>query len=184
MLSQNYIYLYHLDEWLFLPEYPDSLSDRMDSSFARTNALSRTAPVFTYSNSGPRSVNVRVHLHRDLVDSVNAMTSNMTQEDGEDYVETLIRKIQAIALPRYDFGNKSVIPPMIALRVGNDVFIKGVVVGGVSITYEKPIMRNNKYAQATISFDVYEVDPYDAESVSRMGSFRGITRAFKDGKYA
>lgn len=183
LMSQNYIYLYHTDEWLYLPEYPDEISDRMNSTFAQTNALSRTAPVFTYSNSGPRTVNVRLHLHRDLLDDANSKTGNMQRNEDEDYIETLVRKIQAIALPRYDFANKGVVPPMVALRIGNDIFVKGVVIGGVSITYEKPIMRNNKYAQATIAFDVYEVDPYDAESVSALGSFRGVTQTFKDGKF-
>ena len=192
LMSQNYIYLYHIapvatdgDEWLFLPEYPDEVSDRMNSTFAQTNALSRTAPVFTYSNSGPRTVNFRMHFHRDLLEDANRNAgNNFSRNEGEDYVEALVRKIQSIALPRYDFENKAVVPPMIALRIGNDIFVKGVVIGGVSITYEKPIMANNKYSQATIAFDIYEVDPYDAESVSEWGSFRGITRMFKDGKYS
>ena len=28
-LITNYLYLYHLDEWLLLPEYPDSVSDSL-----------------------------------------------------------------------------------------------------------------------------------------------------------
>ena len=48
---------------------------------------------------------------------------------------------------------------MVAVRFGNEIFIKGVVTTGVSVTYEKPILSNNKYAVVTIAFTVSEVDP-------------------------
>ncbi|MBO7078476.1 MAG: hypothetical protein J6W64_01540 [Bacilli bacterium] len=43
----------------------------MGSNFVPTNALGRTAPVYTYSNSGPRSVQIDLQLHRDMMDDVN-----------------------------------------------------------------------------------------------------------------
>ena len=179
----NYIYLFHTDEWVLIPEYPEQVQDMMRSTFASTNALSRTAPVYSYSYSGPRSVQVQLHLHRDTLDDINADASNMKVDvdDGDDLLDTLIKRIQSIALPRYSVANKEVVPPMIAVRFGNEIFIKGVVDGGVSVSYEKPILDNNKYAHATLSFTVYETEPYDAESVSQLGSFRGITKTFKDG---
>lgn len=181
----NYIYLYHTDEWLLLPQYPDSISDKLTSTFAQQNALSRTAPIYAYSNSGPREVNVSLELHRDMVNNENIKASNMKVEvlDNEDYVDTLIKRLQAIALPKYDSTKKAITPPMIAIRFGQDIFVKGVVNGGISIEYQKPILYNNKYAKAVVSFNVYEVTPYDADSVSELGSFRGITQQFKDGIY-
>lgn len=176
----NYIYLFHTEEWLLLPEYPDSVQDKMDSTFARTNALSRTAPVITYSYSGPRDVQIQLHLHRDLVDDLNIDYSKWDLEPGEDFIESLLRKLQAIALPVYNASNKSVIPPMVAVKLGNDIFIKGVVIGGVSIEYQKPILADNRYAQANLNFTVYEVEPYDATTVGKDGSFRGITQTFRD----
>lgn len=182
-LIPNYLYMYHTDQWLVLPEYPDSISDSLGSSFQETNALSRTAPVLSYNNSGPRKVQVQLHFHRDMLNEVNYQTSNMIVDIGEDYVDALLRQIQAIALPKYNASQKEVVPPMIAIRFGNDIFIKGVVNSGISIEYQKPILDNGKYSQITISFDVTETDPYDAESVQKLGSFRGITQAFKDGIY-
>lgn len=182
-LPNNYIYLYHIDKWLVLPEYPDSISDKLDSTFSQQNALSRTAPVFTYSNSGPRTVQVNLHLHRDMMDDVNYDTSNLRVDIDEDYVDALVRNLQAIALPSYSEASKLVNPPMVAVKFGEEIFIKGVVVGGVSITYEKPIIVGDRYAQVNLSFSVCETDPFDAESVSKMGSFRGITSQFKDGIY-
>ena len=45
-MIQNYIYFYHVEKFCVIPEYPDSISDSMSSTFAQTNALSRSAPVF------------------------------------------------------------------------------------------------------------------------------------------
>ena len=180
-LITNFIYLYHTDEWLLLPEYPDSIQDKMGSTFQMQNALSRTAPVFSYSNSGPREVQVQLHLHRDILDGVNIDGSNFELDEDEDYVDALVRKLQAIALPAYKVSNKAVVPPMVAIKFGNEIFIKGVVNGGVSIEYQKPILDNDKYANVVLNFNVYEIEPYDAESVGIEGSFRGITQTFKDG---
>lgn len=180
----NYIYMYHTDEVIYLPTYPESITDTLQSNFQQTTALSRSAPVFSYSNSGPRSMTFQFELHRDLLDSVNANgLSNATLEVGEDYVNALIRKIQAIALPRYVEASKSVIPPMVAIRIGagEDIFIKGVVIGGVTVAYAPPMLANGQYALVTIGFTVYEVDPYDADTVMELGSFRGISRAFRNG---
>jgi len=182
-LIDNYIYLYHTDTWLLLPEYPDSVSDKMMSTFGQQNALSRTAPIFSYSNSGPRTVQINLHLHRDMLEDVNIDTSNLKLDVDEDYVDALIRNLQAIALPSYREAEKMVNPPLIAVKLGNEIFVKGVVIGGVSILYEKPIMIGDRYAQCTLNFEVYEVDPFDAESVSQLGSFRGITKQFKNGIY-
>lgn len=183
-LIDNYIYLFHTDEFVLIPTYPDSIQDSMRSSFSETNALSRSAPVFSYSNSGPRRVQVSLNLHRDMMEAMNYNTSNLVIEDlDDDYVDTLIKKLQSIALPKYSVTSKSVQPPMVAIRFGNEIFIKGVVNDTINVTYEKPILENNKYAQVTISFTVSEIDPYDAESVQEQGSFRGLTRSFKNGIY-
>ena len=77
-------------------------------------------------------------------------------------------------MPSYGSSEKMVNPPMVAVRFGNDIFIKGVVDGGVSITYSTPILVGEKYAHVQISFTVKEVDPFDATSVMQSGSFRGI----------
>lgn len=183
-LPDNYIYISHLGadgEYLILPSYPDSIQDSMSSTFQQQNALSRSAPIFTYSNSGPRSIQISLSLHRDMMDDVNLKASNITLEDGEDYVDTLIKKLQSIALPKYNIVNKAVEPPLVAIRLGNEIFIKGIVNGGVTVTYNKPILSNNKYALVQISFTVYETDPYDATSVAKNGGFRGITRTMKNG---
>lgn len=182
-LIDNYIYLYHTDEWVLIPVYPDQIADSMSTTFNSTNALSRSAPVFSYSNSGPRTVQINIDLHRDMMDEVNYGKANLRVDIGDDYVDTIIKRLQSIALPRYQASSKSVVPPMVAVRFGEEVFIKGVVNSNITVTYKKPILSNNKYAVVSINFNVLEVDPYDADSVSQLGSFRGLTRTFKNGIY-
>jgi hypothetical protein len=116
-----------------------------------------------------------------MLDDVNLNVSNLKIENlNDDYVDTLIKKLQSIALPKYLSGSKTVTPPMVAIRFGDEIFIKGVVNGGITVTYNKPIIivngNESKYAQVTIGFSVSEVDPYDALSVGLLGGFRGLTR--------
>ncbi len=178
----NYIYLYHADKFIIIPEYPETIMDNMTSSFNQTTALSRSAPVFTYAYSGPRIVNFSLELHRDMVNDLNITAGNTNLKSNvvsqtDDYVDILIKELQSIALPRYNVNNSAVIPPRVAVRFGNELFISGVVNTTVQCTYSKPILSNGKYAKVTISFAVSEYDPYDATSVSQLGSFRGITSA-------
>ena len=178
----NYIYLYHTEKFIIIPEYPESITDNMTSTFNQTTALSRSAPVFTYANSGPRVVTINLELHRDMVNDLNITAGNTNLKSNvvsqtDDYVDILIKELQSIALPRYNVNNRAVIPPRVAVRFGNELFISGVVNSAIQCTYSKPILSNGKYAKVSISFTVYEYDPYDATLVSQLGSFRGITSA-------
>ena len=181
----NYIYIYNLGVKVNIPVYPENITDSLQSNFQQTNALARTAPVFTYQNSGPRSMNFQIALHREMLDDANkGGLSNAELYVGEDYIDYLIRNLQAIALPTYNEGSKAVVPPQVAVRIGegDDIFIRGVVVGAVTVGYSLPILSNGKYAQVSIAFSVYETEPFDAKLVSQMGSFRGIVGAFKNGQ--
>lgn len=151
----------------------------MQSTFASTNALGRSAPVYTFSNAGPRTVQIDIALHRDIMDDINVGVSNSLLAVGEDYIDNLINALRAIAVPRYNLSNKAVEPPLVALRLGREIFIKGVVTGGIGLTYEKPILSNDKYAQVRLSLTISEVDPYDATSVYKNGGFRGVVNTFK-----
>lgn len=173
-LITNYLYMYHTNQFVILPSYPDRFDDRLDVHFNSETPMLRTSPIFSYSKSGPRDINVTLTLPRDIMSQINTGKSNLKMEIGDDYVDTMIKQLQAIALPRYASSNKMVDPPLIALRFGNEIFIKGIVVGSINTTFEKPILKNDKYAQVSISFGVQEVDPYDALSVQQNGLMRGL----------
>lgn len=175
-LIDNYIYLYHTKTLVVLPTFPESLEDQMSVNFTPATILSRSAPIYSYSSSGPRTVQVSLSLHRDMMNEVNTTTTNynVPQLSNEDYIDYLIRNLQSIALPEYAKSEKMVNPPVIAVRFGDEIFCKGIVSGGVGVTYSGPILRTNKYALANISFSVSEIDPYDATTVKSMGSLRGL----------
>lgn len=173
-MIENYIYLYHVNQFIVIPTFPDSITDSISVNFNKSTPMSRSAPIYSYSDSGPRSLQISLDLHRDMMTQLNRNVSNIPVVVGEDYVDTLVKQIQAIALPAYGASEKLVDPPMIAVRFGNDIYIKGVVTGAVSVTYAVPILQNNKYAHVQVSFNVEEVDPYDAQSVMQTGSFRGL----------
>lgn len=178
-MIENYIYLYHLDMFVVLPTYPESISETLNSTFAETSILARSAPIYSYSYSGPRTITFNLSLHRDMMSQINYGVSNLKVDIGDDYVDTIIKQLQAVALPKYAANSKMVNPPMVAVRLGNDLFIKGVVNGGITTTYSLPILSNGKYAQVQLSFTVSEVDPYDAETVVTQGGLRGLSRTLE-----
>lgn len=184
ILPDCYIYISHLDsediKYWQLPGYPDEVTDNMNSTFADSTALGRSAPVYTFSSSGPRTIQITLNFHRDMFEE---MASNIIPKDDEDKAESFIHALQAIAVPKYNLSNKAIEPPLVAIRLGREVFIKGIVSGGVSVTFRKPILVNEKYAAMTVSFTVSEVDPYDSSTVFKNGSFRGLTATLRHGMH-
>lgn len=184
-----YIFLHHVKNIkgkngviILLPSFADEVNDTIQINYASSSPLARSAPIYSYQNSGPRSLQVSFNLHRDMMWQLNYRESNLplNKEDGDDYVDILAREIQAIALPTYSVSEKMVNPPLVSLRLGNDIFIKGVVTGSVSVRYGYPILENNKYAKVDISFGLNEVNPYSADDVIKMGSFRGMSATLAD----
>lgn len=173
-MIENYIYMYHVQQFIVIPTYPESLTDTLSVEFASSTPMSRSAPIYSYSKSGPRQITIKLDLHRDLMTQLNKDVSNIPVSPGDDYVDTLIKQIQAIALPVYGATEKMVDPPIIACRFGNDIFIRGVVEGSVGVDYDLPIISGNKYAHVGVSFTIVEVDPYSAPQVMTSGSFRGF----------
>lgn len=187
VLPDCYLYISHLDEdyqcWQ-LPGYPDEVSDQMNSHFQDSSALGRSAPVYTFSSSGPRTVSFNLEFHRDMFEEINEFHKTefggSKFATGDDMAEQFIHALQAIAVPKYNLSNKAIEPPLVCIRLGREVFIKGVVTSGITVTYKKPILSNEKYAIVGVSFSVSEVDPYDSTTVFKNGSFRGLTATLRE----
>ena len=107
-MIENYIYLYHVDKFIVLPTYPESIQETLNSTFTETAILSRSAPIQTYASSGPRTVNISLQLHRDMMTQINYGVSNIKLGIGDDYVDTIINELQAVALPKYMAAQKVV----------------------------------------------------------------------------
>lgn len=190
-MIDNYIYLYHTKTLIAIPTYPESISDQINTTFASATPLARSAPIFSFSNAGPRSFQVSLSLHRDMMNEVNISASKLKLDNlaEEDYVDTLIKQLYAIALPKYGATEKKVDPPLIAVRFGSEIFCKGIVNGGITVEYTGPILgygtngTEDKYAQVNVSFTVTEIDPYDADSIMTSGGFRGISKSLEKRVY-
>ena len=57
----------------------------------------------------------------------------------------------------------------------NNVFIKGEITSDLGITWTYPILSNGKYSNITISFTISEIDPYDARTARKVGSYRNVS---------
>lgn len=182
-MIDNYVYMYHTGTLLALPTYADSITDVMSVNFVSSTPLARSSPIYSYANSGPRQLSFTFNLHRDMMQAINYGVSNLDTTLNDDYVDYLINSLQACAVPEYSSTDKMVDPPMVAVRLGNDIFIKGVVLGNVSVTYELPILTTGKYASAKVSFVVAEVDPYSADTIQIAGSFRGLSTTLERNVY-
>ena len=180
-MIDNYIYLYHTDTLIAIPAYPEQISDAMNSNYSSTTPLSRSAPIYSYVSSGPRSFAVSLNLHRDMMNDINIASSNLKIDnlDDEDYVDIMIKQLNAAVLPRYAAAEKMVNPPIVAVRFGKDIFCKGVINGGLTTTYSGPILKTDKYAVVNIDFTISEIDPYDADTVMQVGHYRGLNTSLE-----
>lgn len=187
ILPDCYLYISHMDEeyqYWQLPGYPDDITDSMQSTFQNSTALGRSAPVYTFSNAGPRTVQISLRFHRDMFEAENEhlkMHLNPKLREEDDLAENFIHALQAIAVPKYNLANKAIEPPIVAMRLGQEIFIKGIVSSSISVKYGKPILVNEKYATIEVSFTITEVDPYDSTTVFQNGSFRGLTATLRKG---
>ena len=175
-MIDNYIYLYHTDTLIALPLYPDSIDDSYSVEYSGTSTLSSAAPIYSFAHSGPRQLGINLKLHRDMMNSINTENTSLKIDNlsDDDYLDVAIKQLQSMAVPRYRALERMVTPPIVAVRFGDDIFCKGIISGQVTVTKEAPILVNNKYAIVNVSFSVLETDPYDADTVMQLGSFRGL----------
>ena len=196
-MIDNYIYFYHTDTLIALPSYPESIADHMAIQYNPTSPLSSTAPTYSFQSAGPRSFDISIPLHRDLMSNINITNSILTKRipnlttqidvpkegtdetetltvSNSDYVDILIKQLYGAALPEFNASEKAVNPPVIAVRFGNDIFCKGVVSSGITVTYGVPILEGNRYANVTVAFTINEITPYDASMAMRLGGYRGF----------
>lgn len=187
-IIDNYLWISNLGEnglYFILPTWPNSIQDQMQNSYNPTNSLSRSAPMYSYQYSGPRTISFNLELHREMLDLVNITNDtiikykNTLKEDSYDTVDTLLKAVSSLSAPKYTLSTRAVEPPTVAVKIGTEVYIKGIVNNSINIEYRKPLIKyedgKTRYAVCSINFVVTEVDPYDSATLYRTGSFRNIT---------
>ena len=126
---------------LNIPCYPTSISDSVSANFSSESLFTSTEPYVVFSNSGPRSVSVSFRFHRE-----------MRGIDYDTYIDTIIYTLQAACYP----VNDGAMAVPVRLIIANEINIMGVLSGGVSTSYEPPII-DGKYNIVNISFTIQEV---------------------------
>lgn len=167
--TDNYIIFHHTGKSFIIPVDPDSITDSMGASFATNYPLSRSAPIYSYQNSGPRSVQVSFTLHRDLCREFNP--------GSQDMVEELIDNLEGMVLPDYNSANKVVNPPIVSLKIRDEIYIKGVVSGTVGKNFQLPLLNYGgqyKYAVVSLNFSIQEIQPYSASILSTVKGGRRL----------
>ena len=183
---ENYIYFHHLDLCIALPTYADSINDNQSVTFSQNNPMGRSAPLYSYSYSGPRSIMFDFRLHRDEMTAIAYNKSRYGNLPDYDIVEAFIKQMRAAALPVYAASAKMVNPPIVSVKCSSDIFITGIVSGNVNVSYDLPIIQYNgedKYAKVGVSFTLCEIDPYDAEEVITVGGYRGVPTSLSRNTY-
>lgn len=169
--TDNFIYFHHIGKSITIPVDPLAVTDSMSASWASSTPLSRSAPIYSYQNSGPRSVQFQFQLHRDLVKQFNP-------DWGEDPVDELITNLEACVLPTYQETGKIVNPPIVSIKLRDEIYIKGIV-NSVGKSFSLPIIYyasatnpGYKYAVVDLNLNVQEITPQDASIISRTGGYR------------
>lgn len=164
--NDNYIIFHHTGKKIIIPVDPATLSDSMGANFSSQTPLSRSAPIYSYGGSGPRIVNFQFTLHRDLCNQFNP--------GSVDSVDELITNLDAMVLPDYNSAGKIVNPPIVSVKIRDEIFIKGIV-RNTSHSFELPIINYGgkyKYAVVGLNFAVEEVTPFSASILPKIGQFR------------
>lgn len=128
-------------EVLYMPCYPKSISDSLSVQHGSQSLFTSTEPYVVYNSSGPRTVSVSFQFHRE-----------MRGYDNDTYIDNIIDTIEAACYPLND-GTMSVETRLI---IGKDISIRGVITGGVSVSYSGPII-DGKYNVIDINFTIQEV---------------------------
>ena len=92
-------------------------------------------------------------------------------------VDTLIDNLDQMVLPDYNSAGKIVNPPVVSLKLRDEIFIKGIVTQ-CSHTFKLPIISyggKNKYALVGLNFSVEETTPYSASIIPNIGQYRNVS---------
>ena len=130
-----------------MPCYPTSLSDSASVTYSPHTIFGTTQPYMNYVNSGPRTVSASFSLHREMCGESPATLM------GTSKVDNIIKAIEASMYPADNNGIEGV---KSSLLVGKQLYISGVINGGISVSYSGPII-DGKYNVCDFSFTITEV---------------------------
>jgi hypothetical protein len=146
------------DESMDIPVYPETVSDGRSATYTQMpDLLYQYEPWYVYESSGPRTVTLRFHFHRDMWNG----------DHTKGGANKLIRFCQANCYPRY--SGSSVYTSTVTLYINGSVFIHGILTD-VSPDWGGPIGHDGWYLECDLNMTFTEiaVNPLNYDSVRKL----------------
>lgn len=138
--------IHNNNQVVYLPSYPDEVSDSTSVNWAETGIIGRSTPIYSYNSTSARTISFSFDLHREMPKYLGENNRNKIYD-----VETILEVIRKCAYPNYE--NSGLKPPIVLFRFGQ--FKTRGIVTNVSYTWKKPIV-DKKYQLCTVSISMYE----------------------------
>lgn len=160
--SLSYVILYERNSpigSMYLPVFPDEVTDSNGVNFSPTNILGRSVSYQTYSSSS-RDVNFSLELHEEIVPQ---------SYPSYDYVRNLVAFIQSAEYPEYASGQVN--PYEIEFVIGTHIKIRGIL-KNCGATWKKPLI-DGKLVHCVLNISVTETTgPYSSSEIRNVGAYR------------
>lgn len=128
-----------------IPVYPETIKDGRTASYSTMpDTLYQYEPWYTYNSSGPRSLSVSFHMHRQM----------WTGDERDGKANELIRFCEASTYPRY--RGSSVNTDTCTLYIKGYPYITGIV-SGVDVEWDGPIGLDGFHLEFTMTISFTEV---------------------------
>lgn len=131
---------------VYLPCYPDEISDSTNVNWAETGIIGRSTPIYSYTSTSARSISFSFDLHREMPKYLGERNSNNLYD-----IEGILQVLRKCAYPNY--ANAGLKPPIVTFRFGK--FKTRGIVTSVGYTWKKPIV-DKQYQLCSVSISMYE----------------------------
>lgn len=133
------------DDSIDIPVYPQSFKDGRVSTYSEMpSMLYQYEPWYSYSSSGPRTLTLEFHMHRQM----------WTGDERDGKANELIRFVEASAYAKYN--GSCVNSDTCTLYIKGYPFVTGIVTS-VSVNWDGPIGLDGFYLEFTLSISFTEV---------------------------
>lgn len=128
-----------------IPVYPEEFTDARNANYdTMPDVLYQYEPWYTYNSSGPRSISLEFHMHRQM----------WTGDETDGKANELIRFCESNCYPKYN--GSSVTTSIVTLYVVGKPLINGIITG-CEVQWGGPIGRDGFYLEFTMTLAITEV---------------------------
>lgn len=144
---------------IYLPVYPEELSESFSTNYSQTELNGRSAPYQTYGGNEARTMSLPVTLHQDLCDETT----------GD--LHMIVRYLKQLVYPKYN--GSIVIPPYCFLKFGNMLNCYAIM-DSIDFNWSETIIEESKYfSKCEVNFSFQEL---------RKNSLPTVDNVFKNGR--